>query len=88
MMEELQLKRLHELALRAYHAGLTQFTRFLEPSMEQPVRAAAAQAGVRAEFYGGYADAERCVAAFYPDDPPCARQGDASEGDRRYHLLQ
>ena len=74
MTEELRLKRLRELALRAFHTGQPQFTRFLEPSMERPVRAAASQAGVRAEFYGGFEDAERRIAAFYRDEPPEAEE--------------
>lgn len=63
-------KRLNELALRAGHTGRPCYTRFLEPSALGTVNAAAARAGVRVALWGGFDGAERCVAAFYPDDPP------------------
>lgn len=63
-------KRLRELALRAAHTGAAQFTRFLDPSLSDAVRAAAGAAGVRAAFCGGYPGAERAMAAFYADDAP------------------
>ena len=63
-------KRLNELALRSMHTGRICATRFLEPSMLGAVNAAAAGAGVRVAFWGGYEGAERCVAAFYAGDPP------------------
>ena len=69
-MIDAELKRLNELALRAGHTGRVQYTRFLEPSMADAVRAAANRAGVRAAFWGGYPEAERRVAAFYDADPP------------------
>lgn len=62
--------RFRELALRAAHTGLTLFTRFLEPALVEPARYAAGQARVRCRFYGGYADAERVMAAFYDDAEP------------------
>ena len=65
-------KRLNELALRAGHTGRICATRFLEPSALPTVNAAAAWAGVKAALWGGYEGAERCVAAFYADDPPDA----------------
>ena len=61
-------KRLNELALRAGRAGRECFTRFLEPAQETWARQAAARAGARVALWGGYEDAERRVAAFYPDD--------------------
>lgn len=70
--QELILKRLQELALRARYASLPTFTRFLEPALERAVHAAAAQAEVHAAFFGGYEDAERCIAAFYTGDAPQA----------------
>ena len=71
MMEnDLELKRLRELALRAAHAGDVRFTRFMEPSAQNDARAAANRAGVSCAFYGGYDGAERVMAAFYPDDAP------------------
>lgn len=63
-------RRLNELALRASHTGGVCFTRFLEPSAMGEVNAAAARAGVKAAFWGGYDGAERCVAAFCDGDPP------------------
>lgn len=63
-------KRLSELALRAAHTGRPQFTRFLEPSAERDVLAAAHAAGARVLFSGGYDGAERRIAAFYDDIPP------------------
>lgn len=63
-------KRLRELALRAARAGRTQFTRFLEPSMENAVRRVAGACGVGCAFYGGYDGAERAVAAFFDGDAP------------------
>ena len=70
MTQELEKKRLKELALRAKHSGRCTFTRFLEPPMENDVRHAAAQAEVKAVFFGGYEDAERRIAAFYLDELP------------------
>lgn len=68
--ENLEGKRLTELALRAKHSGRVQFTRFLEPTARDEARAAANRAEVRAAFWGGYPDAERCLAAFYAEDAP------------------
>lgn len=64
--------RLRELALRALHRGEAQFMRFIDPSEQNEVRAAANTAGVRVSFFGGHPDAERCVAAFYSEDEPGA----------------
>ena len=69
-MAEMDKKRLRELALRAMHSRCPCFTRFLEPSMENEARHAAAQAEVRVEFFGGFDEAERRIAAFYTDDAP------------------
>lgn len=63
-------KRLTELALRAAHTGREQFTRFLEPSAERDVVAAAHSSGAQVTFFGGYDGAERRVAAFYDGDLP------------------
>lgn len=70
MENDLELKRLRELALRAAHAGEARYTRFMEPSMRDDARAAANRAGVSCAFWGGYPEAERVMAAFYPDDAP------------------
>lgn len=67
---ELMQKRLNELALRARYGGAPAFTRFLEPAMERAARSAAARAGVQIALFGGYAGAERCIAAFYSGDAP------------------
>ena len=68
--QELTLKRLQELALRARFSSQPSFTRFLEPSLERAVLSAAAKAEVKAAFYGGYGDAERRIAAFYSGEEP------------------
>ena len=62
--------RYRELALRAQHRNDAQFTRFVDPAEQNQIRAAANAADVQAAFYGGYPDAERCIAAFYRDFPP------------------
>ena len=67
---ELERKRLVELALRAARAGTRVFTKFLDPALERDCGFAAGGAGVHAEFYGGYPDAERRVCAFYDDYAP------------------
>ena len=53
-MEDALEKRLNELALRAGHTGRVCVTRFLEPSALGAVNAAAARAGVKAAFWGGF----------------------------------
>ena len=68
--QEIEKKRLRELALRASFAPCAAFTRFVEPTLENDVRAAANEAGVHAAFFGGYADAERRIAAFHDGDAP------------------
>ena len=62
--QELEKKRLNELALRARYSGAACFTRFLEPALERAARFAAAQAEVQIAFYGGFDGAERRIAAF------------------------
>ena len=69
-MEDALEKRLNELALRAGHTGRVCVTRFLEPSALGAANAAAARAGVKAAFWGGFEGAERRVAAFYAEEPP------------------
>ena len=70
MAQDFETKRLNELALRAKYGSNAVFTRFLEPSLENTVRFAAAQAEVKAAFFGGYEGAERRIAAFYPWEAP------------------
>ena len=67
---ELEKKRLQELALRAHYSGSPAFTRFLEPALERAARFAAAQAEVQITFWGGYENAERCIAAFHSGEAP------------------
>ncbi len=69
-MDEALKKRLCELARRAASTHRTCFSRFLEPSALDEARSAAAKAGARAAFWGGYEGAERRVAAFYDQDAP------------------
>ena len=68
--QDLEQKRLNELALRARYTGAPCFTRFLEPMLERAARSAAAQAEVRISFHGGFDGAERRIAAFYTEDIP------------------
>ena len=70
MANELEKKRLRELALRALYARNPCFTRFLEPPMEREALAAAREAGVHAAFDGGFENAERRIAAFYSGEAP------------------
>lgn len=55
--------RFDDLARQAARAGV-RVTRFLDPAVEAEARAAAAEMGVRAVFFGGYEEAERRVCAF------------------------
>lgn len=63
-------KRLNELALRAAHRREACFTRFLDPTEATAARAAASRAGADIALWGGHADAERRVAAFYMGEAP------------------
>ena len=63
-------KRLNELAIRAGRSGRVCFTRFLEPALDDAVRAAAARNGARVVLWGGYEDAERRMAAFCGEQDP------------------
>jgi len=63
-------KRLRELALRASHRDEATFTHFLDLTQAQTALAAAREAGVLIASNGGYADAERRVAAFYRGEAP------------------
>lgn len=70
MSEELEKKRLRELALRAGYSGRSCFTRFLEPPMEREAISAAHESGAQASFFGGWESAERRIAAFYAEEAP------------------
>lgn len=69
-------KRFTELSRRAALAGRTDYSRFMEPSMIPAARRCAREAGARVEFFGGYPDAERVVAAFI------------AEGDEAYYPIE
>lgn len=71
MAQDFESIRLKELALRAKYGTEAVFTRFLEPSLEKEARFCAADADVQLAFFGGYTDAERKIAAFYPWEAPC-----------------
>ena len=68
--QDLERKRLDELALRARYTGAPCFTRFLEPTLERAARSAAAQAEVQIAFHGGFEGAERRIAAFHTGEEP------------------
>ena len=70
MVQDFEEKRLNELALRAKFGSFPVFTRFLEPSVENTARRAAAQADVDIAFWGGFEGAERRIAAFYRWEAP------------------
>lgn len=57
-------KRFRELARRAALAGRTGYSRFIEPALTETARKCARDEGCTVEFYGGYPEAERAVAAF------------------------
>ncbi len=73
-MDEALNRRLCELALRAAHTHRTCYSRFLEPAALDCARSAAAKAGARVAFWGGYEGAERCVAAFFDQSAPEAAE--------------
>ena len=68
--QDLERKRLDELALRARYTGAPCFTRFLEPTLERAARSAAAQAEVQITFFGGFDGAEHRIAAFHTGEAP------------------
>lgn len=61
-------RRLTELAQRAERTGGPSFTEFLTPPQQLAALAAAREAGVAAEPFGGYEDAERQMVRFQPAD--------------------
>ena len=56
--------RLNELAKRASYNGVPQYSRFLEPSAFSLAKTAAYESGVQCFLFGGYPDAERCMAGY------------------------
>ena len=70
MEDDLFLRRVRELALRALHRGDVVYTHFLDLAQAQSVRQIARETGVSLTLNGGYEDAERRVAALYAYDAP------------------
>lgn len=66
--EEFFLKRIRELASISYQRDIVTFTDFLNLNQQNIVNTQNLQKlGVRVETFGGYQDAERRMAAFYPE---------------------
>ncbi len=61
---------LRDLARGALKRSGARFSRFLDPGELDGARRAANEAGVGCAFFGGLAEAERVVCAFYADDEP------------------
>ena len=57
-------KRFMELSRRAALADRTGYSRFIEPSLISVAKKCARDAGCKVEFFGGFTEAERVVAAF------------------------
>ncbi len=70
MENDLLLRRMKELSMRASVRPDPQFTHFLDPTQLQAAIAAANAKGVHLATDGGYPDAERRIAAFYGAEPP------------------
>lgn len=66
--EALLRRRLAELAQRADRIGGSAFSEFLTPAQAPFAAAAAREAGVSVQLFGGYEDAERQMARFTPSD--------------------
>lgn len=65
MAEDVE-RALESAARLSGEKGLTRFTRFLDPAQRRLAKALAAQAGCGCEDWGGYPEAERAVACFFP----------------------
>ena len=70
MEDDLFIRRVRELALRALHRGDVVYTHFLDLAQAQTVHQVAREAGVSLTLNGGYDDAERRMAAFHTFDAP------------------
>ncbi len=70
MEDEIFVKRLRELALRAAHRREAVFTHFLDLAQAQAADAVARETGVSIALNGGYEEAERRVAAFWSGAEP------------------
>ena len=64
--QALFLKRIEDLADRAENIGYVVFSDFLDGNQRTLLAASPAAHKVRVAYIGGYEDAERVVAAFYP----------------------
>ena len=66
--DELLEKRIRELANHAFHKGIITYTNFLNPDELQTVHSRNFHSqGVCIKTWGGYENAERQIAAFFPD---------------------
>ena len=70
MEDDLFVRRLKELALRALHRDDVVYTHFLDLAQAQAARQTARETGVSLALNGGYDDAERRMGAFYTGDEP------------------
>ncbi len=72
MDNDLLMKRMRELALRAQVRPGAQFTHFLDPAQLGIAIRAARERNVLLRVWGGYPEAERAMAAFFalPEDEP------------------
>lgn len=76
MEQDRQLSSYFEgLARAASSRGGARFSRFLDPAQRLPAQIAARRQSIAVEFFGGYGEAERTIAAFYgPSGKPPAVQ--------------
>jgi len=66
----MEMDRLTDLARRAARSGQVVFTPFLDPAESEMAEACARKERILCAFWGGYADAERRICAFYDDMAP------------------
>lgn len=59
------LAQLEECALRAAHTGRPSFSAFLDPAEAMLAQRAAQKQGMCCGLWGGYEEAERCIACFF-----------------------
>ena len=65
-----RLEALADAARTAGKRGIPRFTRFLDPAEAAAARQLAREEGVACTLWGGYADAERTIACFHPQEEP------------------
>ena len=73
MIEE-SLKSLENAAKLAGEKGLVRFSRFLDPAQALSAAQLAREYGAKFSLWGGYPDAERVLACFYPPDEQVAEK--------------